>query len=82
MALNPYAAKLFVFFLIHLKLESQFPTSNDEKYVYLWKNVHLEFFIFWLTEYLSQTILWILVAYNLIWNLLETVYIKFQQHKG
>ena len=52
---------LFLIF-IHLKLKLQIPASNDEKYVYLWKMV-LQNVIICLTEYLSQTILWISVAF-------------------
>ena len=37
--INPYAAELFVSIFHNLKLEllTQFPASNDEKYLYLWK---------------------------------------------
>ena len=56
-------------------------TKNMSIYEKMVMEMVMEIFIFWLTEYLSQTILWILVAYNLIWNLLETLYIH-DQRKG
>ena len=45
------------------------------------KNSHLQNWILSLSEHLSQTILWISVAFRLVWNLLETEYIRFRQHK-
>ena len=49
----------------HLKLEllTQFPVSNDEKYLYLCKNRCLQNVIFRLTKHLSQNILGIRVVF-------------------
>ena len=66
-----------------LELLTQFPASNDEKYVYLWNM--FENVIIWLTDHLSQTILWILVVIDLVWNLLESLiqmYTRSQKYKG
>ena len=34
----------------------QFPVSNDEKYLYLWKSWHLHYWIIRLTKHLPETI--------------------------
>ena len=53
-------------FLCHLKLElqTQFPASNDEKYVYFFK--YFLSWIIWKTEHLPQTILYISLTYYLV----------------
>ena len=66
--------RLFLFF-IHLKLEllMQIPASNDEK-MCIHENGQLHNLIIWLTVQLSLTILCILVAFQLVWNVVGTVY--------
>ena len=51
-------AELFAFIFRHLKLEllTQFPASNDEKYLYSWKNRHLQYQIIVLTKHLPKDI--------------------------
>ena len=62
----------------HLKLElqTQFPASNDEKYRYFFKNIHVLNWVILLTEHLPQTVLSISVTYYLAENMLKTVYIR------
>ena len=66
---------MFLFF-IHLKLEllTQFPASNDEKYVYLWKMAITEIELF---DYLASTKSYVtnLIIFYFVWNLLENVHI-------
>ena len=61
----------------HLKLEllTWFPSSNDEKYDYLWK-INMWKLTFCLTEHLpvSQTILWTSASFYFLCNLPDTGY--------
>ena len=58
MLLDPCAAKLFASIFRHLmlKLLTQFPASNDEKY-YIYKNRHPQYWFIGLTKHLLKNIL-------------------------
>ena len=54
-----------------MELLTQFPAFNDEKNIYIWKidiTRDIPNPIIWLAEYLSQTILSILLVFYLVWN--------------
>ena len=74
---------LFLFFChFQLGLLAQILGSDDKKLVYLWIDVIRKNIIIWITADLSQAIIWISVTFHLVWILIETEYIRFQQHKG
>ena len=70
---------------LKLELLIQSPVSNEEKYLQLWKNKHVDVFNFeliqyWiigLTKHLQKTIyqIYYLVLFILIYNMPGTVYI-------
>ena len=82
--LNPRPVELF-----HLHFSSFEAGISNAIFSFKWwkiwlfmKNKHVWILTFRLTEHLSQTILWISVSFYFLWNLLETAYIRLQQHKG
>ena len=77
---NPCPAELFQ--LHFSSFEVGIRASYDKIYDYLCKNKHVWKLTFWLTENLSQFILWISVSFYCLLNLLESGYIRLQQHNG
>ena len=83
-SLNSCRAELFqlYFSIFEAGIANAISSFKWQKIWLFMKNKHVWKVTFWLTEHLSQTILWISVSFYFLWNLLEIGYIRIQQHKG